>query len=544
MNKYFFLLISILFIVCRQHEDRGGFKWKGTINGVKANWDIACDDQCINCYATHPFDSTLENIALASSTYKDVYDRCKELPARWRVIDTTDTNVIPTGKVWFTQSADVSFGFDGWRGTKTKDTISYISLAAGCSTTCNILIDSTIKNSAYDKIVAVLPISAMGVISFSKSRFLDTINLTGTENTFKLYSLNSSTDNISISLSVLGISDPKSPACLAGDCYGSSDKLKVVVYKEKTFSKRYNVYLVSNPTFRPTANEWRTNFNSILKQAVAKLGDSIYVYDLSDRTSEWDLNKNNKVDFLFNNGMLDYFQYDNGSLIAQEEWHLAQAARGLIGDDKELCDESANHATFLSSTRMRTHWVLNYTYYRNSSDSLKIRLAGALGLSKNIVYRIGQYNDTLQDSPGHYESILIREIYEDGPTSYILLFNPLTKNYDRKDGITLYTDEFSISGDTPPLSVNDQIPADCSFCMANALNYVVIVHEFLHQNSAGFFRHVTNDGTEDANPPSKGNIMHRTDNVGTKLAYRLLTIPNNEPNGGTKYSQWAKMHNF
>jgi hypothetical protein len=230
-------------------------------------------------------------------------------------VDTNRKTIIPTGKLVFSESPLSTYGFDDWHAASvekngTIDKISYLSIAAGCSTFVDIKLNGNLR-TAYSKIIATLPTAYSDGISFSSTKTIDTLLLTDTINRVPIYAKTNALTDKPISLNVYGVYDPAKPACLAGDCYGSEDNLKIVVYNE-TVCTTCKLYLVNNTIFNPTNQAWKTGFNNIIKQAVIKMSDPIKI---PSTNMVWDKNKNKIIDMFIStynipdDSIRDYDEY-------------------------------------------------------------------------------------------------------------------------------------------------------------------------------------------------------------------------------------------
>ncbi len=522
-------------------DDRANFTWRGKYDGRYGKRDVTCNATCSKCSVMVGFNW----YELDDEDYEQVYEYCDGLtkytsPSKIQV-DTTKHDPIPIGKVTFDSSSLMKYGYDSWKTCTGVSKINYVSMAEGCSTHFRIIIDGNLA-TAYNRIVAITPRSYN--VSFSKGTMKDTLALTTNINEVKIFALAGALKNTPIDIYVYGIEDPAKPACLAGDCYGAEDRLQVIVYSEIQM-KRATVFKVASPTLNPTPEEFKAGADPILKQAVVEMGDSLDTCSLA--SDSWDLNGNGKVDYISNHRILQPYKFgDDGDTMFSELTAMEFSAQ--IEADRYDGANNRNRGVFLIGKYFRTHYLMTYSYRPDSKDDSQIlHLHDLTGITTGETYRLARYNDSLSDLTGHYEDIVVTQIYEAG--GYIKFrnadgSNTLSKAYERKNGYSLYLasyDDFEFLGITPQADTMSATPASCSFVAKGGLNYRIIVHEFLHQGLNGFFRHVTTGNIKNdeiVNPIAK-NLMNCAPN-GTELRKRSLTIPNWEPAGGAVYSQWDK----
>ncbi len=502
---------------------RGLFHWKGTIDSVGTSnfWTIKCDNDCDTCYAESAM-STYKQM-LKKNLHGEIFTHCKTLPPAPIEDDPEDDDtvvVVPLGEVVF-QGDDSLFGTDLWRTCRAGfvEEINYRSIAAGSKAYIKIELPEGIFNT-YKKIVVVLDEpEGQNYASFSIASNRDTLRLHNRSNTPYIYTDSTAPDGALIEVKVLGISDPKQPVCLAGDCYGSGDRMQIVLYQQKILTNNH-LYYVNNPDSQPTPSRWKREFNNVLKQAVVGI-DTVYASSIRD--SSWDVNNNGIVDCPIGLGMFDTFNI-GGNIIYNE--------LGLLLPSGDDCYSNAWSSTFIVKYQFRIHYILGMNA---SIGDTMLYLKSVEGLETGMSLRLSPFY-----SPDSIEYLFIEGI--DLINKSIEFRNMrggtsgLQKNYDVRDAITASTDEL-VAGITPKTFVADVECASCSFASSRPIN--TYIHEFLHQVKNGNLKHVG----DEADPTlEKDNIMYPTaDRTNTQLRYRTLR-PYHTGSTDRNQNQWTQMH--
>jgi len=437
--------------------------------------------------------------------YDQIYSYCKNNTYVHVTPDTTDHEIIPTGKLYFGSSSGNRFGFDEWNspGGEQIDKINYISVAAGDSTEFYVKV---LADVAYDRYIAVLP--AVDHISFMKTGMEDTLDLSAGDNYIKIYAQAGAPIDDPVDLKIYGITDPKRPDCLAGDCYGSDDKLNIVVYNKKVFN---NYQLFTDSNFTQSNNQWKTGFNNILKQAVVEMGDQIR----DTLNDDWDIN---------GNGILDIFPgYDLindsiGSVFIDETYTMLyyKDQFGKCYDD----NSDTTEASFVFNNPIRLHWVLIEDPVPELDGTVKnLKLGRVNGLNMGDSVRIGPYL-----GGGNYFRITILIVDNTTNTVTIGMTDSLSSGLPdvlkADDDITIYSD-----------SINGITMDNCS-CSRTGLGWDTHVHEFLHQNIVGSLEHI--NATDNVMYPAK------IDRTANKLRYRSQNTTADVPISSQQ--QWSDLH--
>lgn len=230
-------------------DERGDFVWNTAINNHNAAWKVHCDSVCETCSAEDTvykwesvYDSVLDtniyhlvpvyyNIELDKSTYDKAYAYCIGLPYTGSVIDTGSHQVIPTGKVVFEHDLGARYWFDDWRNSVSGrfSKISHVAVPKDSNTAFCIYIGDGVLD-AFDSVVAYIPTKDINKLSFNKSGTKNRVKLSGGYNSLQVYPLSGAAQGDSIEIYVDGYYDLSDPVCLAGDCLGSEDRLKVIMF--------------------------------------------------------------------------------------------------------------------------------------------------------------------------------------------------------------------------------------------------------------------------------------------------------------------------
>jgi hypothetical protein len=526
MKKYYIFILLIVFtIACDEEsgvkETKGNFKVKGS---WQEPWDIHCNDQCTRCQAIYtpgindPTRATVidcdPTITLDGFIQTLAYEKCKNggLPDGGYIFD--DSLNTSLSYIRFLKTTGTKYGFDDWKdnGKSYRDKITYTSIAVGDSTTFNIDVRYGLT---YHKYVAVINNSSN--LFFDKALTMKAKEIMDGENVTTIYSSTSGgvgTANVQ----VIGISKGGDSSCLAGDffdCEDAEDDLEVHIYNEKTISG-HKLYMVNNPAWKPTASEWKQQFNTVLKQAVAKL-DTTNVVNLSQL--DWDVNSNGIADLPV------------GFALTQDQKMGGIAIVNELGSILDLfpfeyCRSNLSSANFILKGGIRMHYIL--TADAHIGDTI-LTFHTTAGLSEDrfttpgTLLHFGPFytpNDTVL--------LLVTKVIDKNKIQILNMTSGapkgLTKDYLFSNGITAYTDKLG-AGITPTLNKADKDCASCSF-VSDSYTFQTNIHEFLHQAYAGHLKHVgTAPGEE------KDNIMYFESNrTDTKLRFRSLDTPDgNDP---------------
>jgi hypothetical protein len=493
-------------------EYQGCFAWEGLIKGVGNSdyWTISCTGGCDTCYAYQSPSS--DGVMLNKNKHGKIFDYCLTLPAAPIEEDPEDDDtvvVVPTGEVVF-QGDDSLFGTDLWRTCRTGfvEEINYRSIAAGGKAYIKIELTEGILK-AYKKVVVVLDEpAAQNYVSFYMASNKDTLNLYHTSNTPYIYTDSAAPDGAVIEVKVLGIADSKQPACLAGDCYGSSDRMQIVLYNKRTFN---NYPLYTHPGYSQSDSQFKAGFNGVLQQAVLEMGNQVRK-EIAD--SIWDLNEN---------GFLDFFpgyavDSSIGGVFYNEYFPLLMDAKQYLVNKCYDINSNLTGASFLINAPIRQNWILIEDPIPDSDGRVRnLKLGSIAGLELGDTLTIGPY----LSASNHFKiTLLIAD-----PATNIAkiglsdsLMQGLPNIFKADSSITLYT------------IVNGVTIDNCS-CSKSNKGYGTHAHEFLHQNIVGPLEHVV----------EKDNIMYldEIERTGVRLRYRELeTGLSSKP----CQKQWDELH--
>lgn len=241
-------------------DERGDFKWNSIIRNRKAIWNVHCDGECANCIAEDTSfkwkcvydsltDTTICNwepnyysILLDKNIYDKVYAYCRGLPYVPTDIDTSSHQIFPTGKVIFERDLEILYWFDDWRtrvdGRFSK--ISYVSVPEDSSTAFTIYIGDNLLD-AFDSVVTLIHSNDINKLSFDTAGTTNRIKLSEGYNSIQVYPLADAAKGDSVEIYVHGYYDLSDTVCLAGDCYGSEDRLKVIMFPDSSHGQAAGV---------------------------------------------------------------------------------------------------------------------------------------------------------------------------------------------------------------------------------------------------------------------------------------------------------------
>lgn len=378
-------------------------------------------------------------------------------------------------------------------------------MAVNCSTTFMIRLAAGLL-SAYDSVVVIIPSIAWDDLSFNKTTSVLRYKLLSDTTKLKIYSRGNPTPAASpIKLEIRAIDDPSNPVCIGGECFGSEDGLQVVIYEPKVYND-YHVY--HHPGYAPTNDEFKNQFNSVLKQAVVEMGNQLRT---SQNSSIWDCNGNGKFDLFpgyafgaaIGNGCMDEFS-------------------AMIDNVEEMdrCNGTEFGASFLIEYPIRQNWALISDPIPDGDGTvrfLELEKVEDIGIMDASI-SIGPFN-----SPLNHFNIIVLNVIDSNTVMVALRSDSITGLPDifrAIDQITLYRDG----------AINGVTKMSCS-CSKSDLSWSTHIHEFLHQISSGRLAHVT-DSTE------RDNLMYPSSagRTGNKLRYRnLSTVLGSQ-------QQWVEMH--
>lgn len=472
-------------------SNRGQFEWKGSYKTNHGLRTVNCNSTCTACSTIYKGVKEL----IDTSSYKQVYEYCKNhtryTPPNNDQVDTTITNVKPTGKLVFDSAATTVYGFDSWRDAKVKndaDKINYVSVEAGCSTFVKIILPEDMF-SAYWKIFAKLPSAFSNGVSFTNVGTSDSLLLTDTVTYVPIYAKTTAIRNTPISMEVIGIDDPAQPVTLAGNKYGNEDKLEIIIFDNKKYDRtKCKVYLVNSPTFNPDSATWSNGFNQIIKQGVINM-DGLEIMIVNDWS--WDLNGNKSLD--------DFVSYDSVPVEYIEYFELLEA----IGEYDDGCDINEYSATIVLNDKIKSHYLLMENI---APGSTLVRFNTVKGLEIGKDYYLGPW----LGGSGNYEWVTITHI---DTILNCISVDSIQFNHNVEESI--YIEDY----------VKGFAYKSCS-CVGNSIDYKIYVHEFLHHYIVGALSDVEDDG----------NIMNYYYHyIGNLMRYRTLNSFNGPEN------QWSQL---
>jgi hypothetical protein len=425
------------------------------------------------------------------------------------------------------------FGFDPWYSISNHSDnkhllegqkISYLSVGDGDST--YIMVYVNIQTEHYD-FFEIRIANKSGKASFSKVNFSDTSrvlrNSGGGE--FKIFGISSGTAELEV---LARNNDMPDEVCLVGDRDAAYERLQIKVFREHTFG-RFNVYRANgaNSQFRPTTDEWKSYFNSVLKQMVARLHP--FWTEVKDAAPGWDDNDNGVLDVIFDKdfNMMDSIsinQFNQRYNYGGKPWNSEHYLLARSNSELTASVNNASHAHFIVRDTIRLHHVLRNNFLNEEGDYIL-----DLNTVENIVsggqYRISKFYD--KSDKGE----LIRILGVDTNINSIKFERwdeksskaPLDNAYYINNNITIHHVGVLYNG----FSVRS-----CSFA-SDRQNYNVHVHEFLHHDKDARYFHV--DTIQ--RPPYSDNLMFPftppSGQLGSRLNARKL-----KTHGGGEHSQW------
>jgi hypothetical protein len=521
MNKkiiLMFLLPGAFFLMnptCYD-ETRQQFTFNGTINNISTGWTISCADNCSSCFG-YPEGNNTNTDYLDKKLYPDVYRKCASLSGPLVNIDSllNSGGTTNNGRCSFDYPFSPYYGFDDVLDNSIDD-VHYLSFAAKCSSNVRIFLGPG-AYSTYKKVIAVLPSSALNNISFDKSVNKDTIQLKHDgSNSLTVYSLKDFANGETYELYVYGIYDPANPDCLAGDCGGADQRLKIVVYPKRTIDSLY-VYSLGNQSFNPANTDIKSNFNTVLKPAVVDLAG---VKKDSVATIKGDLN---------GNGCLDIFnKLDSVPVEWTNEYYSI-----IDSIEKEYSGCVSCHGTsvqapkiFLLPNKINMDWILMKDASAGS-DIIVVQYDSFLVnncLEKDLILSNwdGSDSETIQISnsinneyfPDSAHNLMAFKLYNNGTLKYSHSRKSVLIRSNCIGGVT-YTG------------------LSCSIISSDTAMYHKMIHEFLHMAVVGPLSHTINDTT---------NIMYpTTPPTNNFLRYRKLNT-DNKYGLGSPESQWNVLH--
>lgn len=251
------IIVAMLNLFCPggdeafEGDERGDFTWNTVLRNHNATWKVHCDSVCETCRAEDTvftwkcvYDSVLDtnicnmepvyyNIELNKQTYDKVYAYCRGLPYVGAAIDTSSHLVVPTGKVVFQRDLGAHYWFDDWRNRETGrfSKISYVSIPKDSNTAFCIYIGEGLMD-AVDSVVASIPLKDVTKLSFDRGGTKNRVKLAEGYNSINAYPLTGAAIGDIVEIFVHGYYDISDTLCLAGDCLGSEDRLKVIMFPD------------------------------------------------------------------------------------------------------------------------------------------------------------------------------------------------------------------------------------------------------------------------------------------------------------------------
>lgn len=450
-----------------------------------------CNSDCSNC---------TDQVGVTLPPNSNCYRACKNLPPP----DDGDDEDAIDGIIRVIQadgSANV-YGFDQWRDDFFYQRESYISIKKGGTTNFKAAISQEYIDAFSNGFVASIEDDIMGSLSFSsdpntvKKEYLFSGSTFGT--LIPIYSTGFFSSGGTIVIS--GINDAnertKLVSCIGSNC---EEWVKVVIYDEKTYSN-YKLYRV-NSVFNPTEDNWKDNFNPIIKQAVLKMES----FDKSNSTDmSWDGNNNSKLDDWPATGI---------NLVPIDRLELLSIVES-VGELSGGCGDDINGATIISPGNIRMNWLLTSNAPANGTT---IYLHTTAGLNSGDLITVGAWTGSTSNN----ETVYITEVLNGTSISICRTWSdPCASGlrYSHAANDVCYIDDLELGVTF----------SSCS-CMKDQPKYQTLVHEFLHQNINGELLHVEDED----------NIMYPFDNkTGTNLRKRPIRLYGQSGNE----EQWNKLH--
>lgn len=479
--KLLLLAYSLLILFstsCRQEDTQGAFH----INHDGIQRLVYCDTgTCGKCSTWTStgwmvFDHTSDT---------DIYNKCKGLAPRKEppppppvdkpIIDKGSTDLIQFRQPW-----DIKWGWDGYRDNSANyNAVNYISVEANGYARFAVAINTpTTMNQRY---LATIISDKTGSLSFLADAHCVRCTLSVGETTVPIYARSAAAGTAQIK--VVGESRSDS-CCLAGpidSCSGSQDQLEIHVYPRRIISG-CRLYLVNNPVFNPSRNDWISMFDPILKQAVTDM-DTVKKVRVTD--TSWDINKN---------GKLDVWQ-GNTSTIPIGKMEILK----LIVNVR--LDTTNAPSMIVIPVDYRMDWLI--TGNASAGDSL-LTVHTTTELSDGDTAFIGPWMGTT-----NIDTVILKDIL---PNNRIKLKSPLKYPHSNGDICAKNNDMAGFNA------------SNYSFTLDRPKT-TTVVHELLHQPSIADLRDVMD----------RDNIMYymEANNTNTKLRFRAIECLNS-----TYQSQW------
>lgn len=486
-----YLFSALLFLF--QCEDEGGdtrrnFRWYGKVNGKLGNYIVRCDDECVSCTAFTLIGTEMIDVLPKSST---AYSNCLHLPKSTDISDSSDTVTNLLAEFIEDTISDSVYGFDSWRkkdGSSYSKKVSYVSLKAGGSTRFKVRINT--GQGAFDSFILKIEDIFLHLSFDSLSEFVTTCQLYPGVNPVTVYSHSDFSEG-EAGFSVIA-SSRNGEICLAGDCETSEDSLVCVVYKEIIYND-YNLYHGSN--FSPTEEQWQNGFDTIINQAVIKMGT---LFKNEEVEPIWDLNSNGLLDRFADAEFLD-------PTIGDRFFDEFDAVILQVGQEGK-CVLNNDCASFIINEKIRMHWIMVEDPIPDTDGKVRtLKLHNITYLQNGDTARIGSFI-----SSANHEKITIQLVNDFDSTIFI---EPgLPDIYLTRDSVTVYNDD-KLNGET----INS-----CSLSKAS-LGYDTHVHEFLHQKRVGPLWHV---GDQYDTTKESDNIMYpyKNSRKDEKIRYRDIEL--------------------
>lgn len=535
MNKkiiLMFLLPGAFFLMnpkCYDDDEtRQQFTFNGTINNISTGWTISCTDNCSDCFG-YPEGNNTNTSYLDKKLYPDVYRKCASLSGPLVNIDSllnSGDGTTNNGRCSFGYPSSPYYGFDDVLDNSIDD-VHYLSFAAKCSSNVEIFLDTS-AYSTYKKVVAVLPSSALNNISFDKSVNKDTIQLKNAgSNNLTIYSLNDFANGETYELYVYGIYDPANPDCLAGDCNGAEDRLKVVVYNERVIDSLY-VYAINNPSRNPAESEIKDSLNKYLRQAVVSIKG---INKDTVATLKGDLNGNGCLDIFPNTDSVpvawinEYYSIIDS---VEREFNECASCQGSIQAPKVFLIPGAIQKDWLlmkDAAVGSDTIIVQYDTSFNSTDFLR-----------NQNFSLSDWNGTNVET-FTLNNVINDELLTDSKKNILAfkLYNSTLKFKHSKNSI------FYKNSDISEIKGVTYAGVSCSILSTDLYNIETkkiirhyMLHEFLHMAVIGPLSHT---------PGDTSNVMYPTTYKDhQQIRYRKLNTDNIYGLGSTE-SQWNILHN-
>ena len=383
-------------------------------------------------------------------------------------------------------------------GSAFPEKESYISLKAGGYTRFQVRI--TTGNDAFNSFTLTVEDNTLNLSFDSLNDDVKTLILYPGVTPVTVYSHNNYSEG-EAEFSVTANSR-NGEICLAGrECETGEDGLVCVVYRDIVYYN-YQLYCVNNPSFNPDTNEWKEEFNKVIKQAVLNIES---VEKRNYNNSDWDDNGNGILDLFVSKIDVPSERLEHERLLASIENTYTDVPTCYTG-----CPPNEQEPkTMILPGTIRRNWLILED--ANKGDSFLI-LNSVVDLKDSMEIFIRAWG-------GSPEYNVIKHT---DPNNSIILRHPLSNSYPAYSSVVTDCMGF-IRGFTIE---------SCTW-VEDLESYRNVIHEFCHFKAVGPLSHAVKDNS---------NVMFPLyGDYGTKLRYRYLETDDLFDLGALE-NQWKQLH--